>query len=342
MPQEIKISTSTVLEAFAILGLLYFLFLIRDIVILLFVAFILMSVLSPAVDFLEKKGMPRFLNILFLYLLLISFLIIFIQAVADPLVKESQSFISGFPKVLENFLRSVKLPLSFDVNQWTSVIADLFGKFFGQIISAPLFLVKIGAEVFGGIVALVSVLVITFYLLLDGAKIKKFVSLFFAIDKREKVLLAVNTIEKKLGDWLRGELVLMLAVGLLTFVGLTLLDIKFALPLAVLAGLLEIVPNIGPIFSMLPPLIIGLSESPLKALAVVVLFLFVQQSENNLLVPLIMKKAVGLHPLFIILALIIGGKLLGPAGVILAVPLAVVFWVVFVEFFAKFQQKGET
>lgn len=334
MPQEIKISTSTVLEAFLILGLFYFLFLLRDLILLVFVAFILMSVLSPAVDYLQKRGVPRFLNILFLYLLLISFLILFIQAVANPLVGESQSFISSFPQVLENFLRSIKLPASFDINQWSAIVTDLFGKFFGQIISAPLFLVKIGAEVFSGVVALLSVLVITFYLLLDGEKIKKFLALFFPLDKREQILLVVNTIERKLGDWLRGELVLMFVVGLLTFVGLTLLDIKFALPLAVLAGLLEIVPNVGPIFSMLPSLIIGLAESPLKALAVVVLFLFVQQSENNLLVPLIMKKAVGLHPLFIILALIIGGKLLGAAGVILAVPLAVVFWVIFTEFFA--------
>src|SRR3989339_1748145 len=137
MPQEIKISTSTVLEAFAILGLFYFLFLIRDLILLIFVAFILMTVLNPAVDYLQKKGVPRFINILFLFLLLILFLILFIQAVANPLVGESQSFISSFPQVLDNFLRSIKLPSAFDINQWAGVITDLFGKFFGQIISAP-------------------------------------------------------------------------------------------------------------------------------------------------------------------------------------------------------------
>ena len=123
-----------------------------------------------------------------------------------------------------------------------------------------------------------------------------------------------------MGAWFRGQIVLSFSIGFLTWISLLILGLPFALPLALLAGILEIVPTIGPIISAIPAVIIALNISPTMALLVVLLYIIIQLLENNILVPRIMEKAVGLNPIVIILGVIIGSKLMGIAGALLAVP----------------------
>ena len=143
----------------------------------------------------------------------------------------------------------------------------------------------------------------------------------------------VKNIEQRLGSWVQGQLFLMLIIGVVSYIGLLLLKIDFALPLAILAGLLEIVPTIGPIISAIPAVIIGLSMTPVTALLVALLFFLIHQSENTLVVPFVMKKSVGLPPLLTIIALMIGGKLAGIAGVVLAVPVVLIIQEILHEYF---------
>jgi predicted PurR-regulated permease PerM len=112
----------------------------------------------------------------------------------------------------------------------------------------------------------------------------------------------------------------MVLIGFLVYLGLTLLHLEFALPLAILAGLLEIVPTIGPIVSAIPAVLVAISTSPVLALSVVALYFIIQQLENNLVVPLVMKRSVGLSPLVTILSVMIGARLAGVVGAILAIP----------------------
>ena len=132
----------------------------------------------------------------------------------------------------------------------------------------------------------------------------------------------------------------MVIIGVATWIGLTLLRIEFALPLAVLAGLLEIIAIIGPIVAAVPAIIIALVQfgSPVPALGVAALYILIQQLENNLIVPKLMEKAVGVHPLVIILALLIGGSLFGIIGAALAVPIAATTQVL-IEDIHKHQKK---
>ena len=136
-----------------------------------------------------------------------------------------------------------------------------------------------------------------------------------------------------MGSWVRGELTLMLAVGIFTYIGLSILGVEIALPLAILAGILEIVPNIGPIISAVPAVLVALTIHPLTALATASLYFLVQLAENNFLVPKIMQKAVGVNPLISILGLMIGFRLAGPAGAILALPSIIVIHTIGLEYF---------
>ena len=119
---------------------------------------------------------------------------------------------------------------------------------------------------------------------------------------------------------MRGQLLLMLAIGLATFLGLILLGIPYALPLAILAGLLEIIPTLGPILAAVPAVIIALTISPGMAIVVVGLYIVIQMLENNILVPKIMQRAVGLNPVIVIIGVVIGANLLGVAGALLSIP----------------------
>jgi predicted PurR-regulated permease PerM len=129
----------------------------------------------------------------------------------------------------------------------------------------------------------------------------------------------------------RGELTLVLVIGLLSFVGLTLLGIPYALPLAVIAGVMEIVPVVGPIIAAVPAIAAALLISPVFALATAALYFVIQQLENHLIVPTVMNRAVGLNPLMTIIALMIGGRLLGIGGAILAVPIVVVLKIIITD-----------
>ena len=167
---------------------------------------------------------------------------------------------------------------------------------------------------------MVAVLIFTFYLLLIREKLDDQLGFFFGEDKKKEIGKFIDQLEIRLGGWARGEIILMALIGLLNFIGLTLLGIPFALPLAILAGLLEIIPVLGPFIAGIPAVVIGLSISPIMAVAVAALAFFAQQLENYVFVPKIMEKSVGVNPIITLIALSIGFRLLGVVGAIISVP----------------------
>jgi predicted PurR-regulated permease PerM len=191
--------------------------------------------------------------------------------------------------------------------------------------------ISITTSVVGAVVAFFTVLFLTIYFLIDEQVFTKFLSSAIPQSKKEKVATVTNKISTKIGEWLRGQLLLCLTIGILVYIGLSIIGVKYALALAVISGVLEILPVVGPIISGVLAAIISLSISPLTALIVVVFYILLQQLENNLIVPKVMAKAVGLPPAIIIIAILIGGKLLGVVGALLAVPLIAIIYVVFQE-----------
>jgi len=140
-------------------------------------------------------------------------------------------------------------------------------------------------------------------------------------------------LEHHLGGWIRAQLILMSLIGVLVYLGLTILGIEFALPLAILAGLLEIIPNFGPTMAAVPAILMGFAISPLTGIAVGALYFLIQQLENSLIVPQVMKRTVGFNPVVTIIALMIGFKLGGAFGAVLAIPFGLMIKAIIFELF---------
>lgn len=315
MTRRIDISSKTVFFITAFLLGLWILFLIRDIILLVFVAFIFMSALAPLVDKLVKWKIPRPLSILLTFLVVFGVLIGIMTAGFTPFATQTSNLSQKLVDAL-GYLSTTGF-----IDQ--SLIQEELSNFSRQAINFTLTL-------FENLLGFISVIVITFYLLLDRERIEqKATTLLLHQQDRAKKLLQI--IEEKLGAWLRGQIILSVIVGILVYLGLIILGIEFALPLALIAGLLEVVPIIGPIIAAIPAVLIGFTISPVTAALVAGLYLAVQQLEGHLIVPQVMKRAVGLNPLLVILAITVGGRLLGIGGALLAVPIAVVIQVILQE-----------
>lgn len=314
MARRIDISYKTIIFITVfILGLLG-VYLIRDLLLLLFVAIILMSALSPLVNFWTRLRFPRALGIGITYIIIILVVGGVLAALLPPLIEESSRLITAFPIILDQFsLNNIDF----------SVVQSNLRELSQNILSVTL-------AVFDNIITLIFLLVITFYLLLEKENLEERISLLF-IGRQEKVKRSIVEIEEKLGAWLRGQLLLSLIVGTLSYIGLLILGVPYALPLAIFAGVMEVVPVIGPIIAAIPAVILAFTASPVLAAAVAAMFFIIQQLENSLIVPQVMKRAVGLNPLAVILAIAVGSRLLGIAGALLAVPLVVVLQIIVSE-----------
>jgi predicted PurR-regulated permease PerM len=203
-----------------------------------------------------------------------------------------------------------------------------------QLTSVPR-LLNVVFSAFSTVIAFFSLLVMTFYLLMERPKIHRYLMWMFEDRTAEKKAEDyVMKIEEQIGSWVRGELLLMFVVGILTYVGLLLLGIPYALPLAIIAGLLELLPNIGPTVAAVPAVVVAyINSSPTMALAVLAWYVLVQQLENNFIVPYIMKRAVGLNPIATIFLLLVGFRLAGVGGAVLVIPIFLVAKVVVSEIY---------
>jgi predicted PurR-regulated permease PerM len=281
---------------------------IRDILYMLFISFIMMSALKPIVEYFEKYHIPKILSIIFIYLVIFGIIGVAVSSLIPALVSQTTYFISSFPK----YVSIISPYFQIDIKSLTQQIAPVSEN-----------VVKVTVGLFSNIFTTMTVLVFTFYLLLERKYLDKFVNGILHKDDAEKTMTVIQDIENNLGAWLRGEFILMLFIGIFVYIGLLFLRVDFALPLAIIAGFMEIVPIIGPIISGIPAVLVAMSISPVLGLATIALYFIVQQIENNLIVPFVMKRAVNMPPLVSIIALLVGSKLAGITGAILAIPIAV-------------------
>lgn len=319
---KVEISAKTIIFTIAFLLLLYFLWIVKDLIFSLFIAFILMSALRPPVFWLERHKVPHMAAALIVYLLFILFFIFLISLIIPPIVIEISNLITNLPTIIQRLDPSIYKRLNFDtITQYIpSVTSNAFDIFKG--VATNTFFV-------------ISTLFFGFYFLLQENILKNFLSRFFDESRTETLRSTVSRAEKRMSAWFWGEITLMTVVGVFTFIGLNVIGMKYALALAVLAGLLEVVPNIGPIISAIPAILIGFAFSPFLGGATVALYIIVQQLENNLIVPFIMKNAVGLNPIVTLIALVVGNRIGGTIGVLLAIPAYLFFEVLFLEFVLK-------
>lgn len=284
---------------------------LRGIIISLFISYIIMAALTPYVEKLQKRGLPRIIAVLIPYvgILLLIFLLIF--PLVPFFVSQIKFLIAGLPDYAKQSAHSMGFAI--DEKQ----VQDLLSR---EINGIGRNAFAVTTKVFGGLFSILTVLVVSFYLLMDHSRFKRWIASFFHIDFHNHILLVLNQVDDKLGAWLRGQIILSLFIGVITFIALTIIGLPNALPLALIAGILEIVPTLGPIIAAIPAVIIALTISPGMAIIIIVLYIFIQAFENNLLVPKIMQRAVGLNPVIVIIGVVIGASLLGVAGALLSIP----------------------
>jgi len=325
-----SVATSAVLKVIGVLLAVYFLFLIRDVILLLIVAMILAAALTPLVEWLYTRlRFPRGLTVVLVYLLFIALAALVVVLLVPRLLNELidlggsiEIFRAGFQdpgsslyEVFSRFDLSDSLrSLGASVTQFTS---SLFEKSLGFV---------------GGIFSVISVLVISFYLVIEQNAMKDFMKSLTPVKFHERINNVVQKVQHKLGHWLIGQISLMAVMFVMTFIGLTALGVKNALVLALLAGLLEIVPYLGPFLAIVPAAILAFIQSPILAVAVIVLYVVIQQIENYLLAPRIIGKSIGANPLVILIALLIGFRIAGVLGMLIAAPLVAVITVILEDY----------
>lgn len=315
-----------------ILGL-FFLFIIRDILLMFFVAIILSLAFDGPIDWLQKHRIHRLLGTAFIYLFIFSVFSLIFYYIFVPLSGQIRIFSSNFPILLtkaENYFgifqqwwqQADHNGLQQILKNWSENLTGQSSRIFGSIIN-----------VLGGFFSFLFILVISIYLNAREKGVKKFLLSLVPLEHHIYALNLIGQIQTKMSNWVWGTLMACFSVGLSTYIGLLILGIDYALVLGVLAGILNLIPYIGPVISAIPAVILALIQSPILALWVIVLYLLINLILEDILIrPLIMKKATGIDPLLIIFAVLVGGKLAGVAGIILAIPSAAIIGILIQEY----------
>lgn len=327
--QLIEISANTILKFILLVLLFAFLFVIRDIVAIFLLAIVIAYALDPAINWLHDKKIPRVFAVLFVYIGSLTFLAFIFYLIVPPLFFEVKNFAADSPE----FLKKMTLPLINQNLEGASIIPqslleniqDFFGSISGLLANFSQGFVQTLIRLFGGFFSVILTLVIAFYLSFQEKGVENSIKMVVPKEYEDYVLKIWRGSSQKIGFWMEGQILLGIIVGTLVFLALTILQVKYALSLALLAAILEIIPIFGPVIAAFPAVVIGFLQAPTLGLIIIGVFFLIQQIENHLIYPAVMRKTVGVPPLVAIFALLIGGKLAGFIGLILAVPVAVIF-----------------
>lgn len=333
---HIEINTGTILRFVLVILFFIFLYILKDVLIIFLFALIIASAISPFANWLDEKGFPRLLGVLLLYLVIL-FLIVGVLSLIIPYVSQDiNQLTSTLPQLV------TKVSTSLDKVQqgspqyldFISEIQNILQGFSDYLQQSAQSIIGLIISIFGGVASAIAILIISFYLSVTKKGIESFLGSIVPEKYEDYAIHLWKRAELKVGLWLQGQLLLGLVMGLLVYVGLSLMGIKFALILGFLAAILEIVPIVGPVLAAIPAIIIAFLLSPALGLWVIVFYVIVQQLENHLLVPVVLGKTVGLNPVVVIIALLTGQQLAGIPGMILSVPVATII-VEMMEDFAK-------
>ncbi len=336
---NVTISTGTIFKVILILLALWFVYQIRSIIGILFVSIIFTAGIIPWVDWLENKKIPRVLGTSVIYAVVLGIFSLIVVLIIPPLSDQVGQIVSAFPEYYEKIVKGFETLESSNDSAIASSIQGGLESINEALRNAASGILSSLVSVFGGFASFLSVVVITFYLVLERNGFKKIIHSISPVQYQPYLIQLSNRITTKLGSWLRGQLLLSLIIFLMSYIGLLLLNVKYALVLALIAGLFEFIPIIGPIIGAIPALFLSFAESPGKALMVLILYIVIQQLENQIVVPKVMQKSVGLNPVIVIIAMLIGGQLGGMLGIILAIPVAAIIQVFSSDFFGQRRAK---
>ena len=295
------------------------LYYMRNVLGMLLVGIILSSALHGPVTYLEKKKIPRILSVLMIYLVGAAVVALLLYTIVPVTLIQLKYFLTH--------LNDLKIPFldlfgsSQVVSQIDQSITNLINTlFYGGANFSDFF-----SGFLSNLFFIVISLVLSFYLTLSRDGVEKFIRAVLPLDKEEFAVNLYIRTRRKLSRWLSGQIILSLIIGALTFLGLIILGVDYALVLALLAAVFELIPYVGPIAVGTIVFLISLPQSVTTALLAVLIFFIIQQLEGHVLVPIVMSKAIGTDPVVILVAMLAGGEIAGIVGVLVAVPVSIIF-----------------
>lgn len=319
MKQYLEISFTTILKIIFVIFALLFIYLIRDILAIVFFALIIASAVSTPVRWLTKHHIPRILGVIIVYALGTATIALMFALVIPPLASELKQLSDFIPRITDHFTSGLQ---TFQQYAQQEEIQNFFLNLSRRLQELRINFFALTGNVVSGMTAFIATFVISFYLSVEEEGIRKFLRSVTPKKQEDYAISVWERTQRKLGQWLRAQLFLGFVIGLLTFIGLKLLGLPYALSLAILAGIFELIPFVGPILAAIPAVIIAFIKSPFLALLTILVYVIIQQTEGNLLVPKVMQKTVGINPVVAIVVLLIGARLAGIAGVLLSIPTA--------------------
>jgi len=336
---QVQVSVGTILKTLLFIGLFCLLYYVKDAVIILLTAIVISSSIEPAVRWLMGYRLPRTLSVILMYVLLVVLFFAGVYIVVPPLLRDSIHFVSNLDQVkisaafhrlglLSNASTLPVLDQAFSFQDIANALGNFLTNFSGGTFSTA-------SGIFGSLFSLSIIAILSFYLSVLPDGVGEFLKVTVPVKHQKYVVDLWDRSQRKIGLWMQGQLFLGLVVGVLVYIGLTILGVQDALVLAFLAAVLELIPLFGPILAAVPGVIIAFAQGgiSLGVLAVLAYFL-IQQTESNVIYPLVVNKVVGLSPVVVIMALLIGGQLGGVLGMLLAVPLVAGF----MEFYEDFRR----
>lgn len=324
-----EVSLRSVVKVIVVLVFTWLLFITRGALAIIFVSFIFASALTPWVDRMQRRGVHRGVSVLLIYILLFAVATAIVMLLIPPITEQFAEIGAALPSFVDRAVTrlntlevlSARYGLADNIKSSLASLTSNIGNVTGSALH------WVGNAV-SGIFSAIIVFSLIFYFIVGMPEVKKFVRSLLPDHLQPYSTQMINRIQSKLGRWLGGQLLLGLIIGTLTYIGLKLMGVEYALVLAIIAGFMELIPYIGPILSAVPAVFIALVQSPILALYVVFLFTGIQLAENQIIVPRVMSKTVGLNPIVVIGALLIGGEMAGVLGMILAVPMATILTII--------------
>ncbi len=314
---RLDISWSSLFRVLVIGGAVFVAYLMRETISILLLALIVSTALEPGVDRLERMKIPRILGTIIIFLVALTIIAFIVYTILPVTLLELNSLFKNLGGLADQFLGiSSPLELSNLIDADLSSITNL-------LLSGGVPFLQVLGKLLGNVAYVVAVMVLSFYLTVSRDGVEKFLRAVLPEGKETRAIQLYRRTSKKIGRWFQAQLVLSLVIGTTVLIGLWIIGVDQNLVLAVIAAAFELVPVVGPIFAGALAVAVAAGESLRLGMYVLFLFLAIQQIENQLLVPLVMKRAVGINPVIILVALLGGAQIAGVIGMLVAVPTAV-------------------
>ncbi len=334
----VTITSETVIRTTLLLVLVAGVYYFWDLVLIVLMAVVIASAAEPAIKWFRRYKVPRVVAVIAIYLSFIIGVAVLLFFFIPQVLEDAAAFLSTVPDYLDSNvlfrpLRDVSpqiLRPGIDGLSQSFSLSEIINGLRTTLAQSSAGVFKVVSGIFGSIVSLVLVVVLSFYLSFQDDGVADFLSIITPTKHKKYIVDLWRRSQFKIGRWMQGQLILAVFIGVIVFLILSILRVEHALLLAVLAGVFEIIPIFGPILAAIPAILIafvgGVFYLPeggfTAALIVAAAYVLVQQFENNLIYPLVVRKVVGVPPILVIMALIIGARLAGFLGVVLSVPIA--------------------